>query len=985
MSSHSTHRVTPGHAQGPTRLRIGLAAVAAVVLSSCGGGSSDSGSSSPRFGPSSDAIGVTALAFASDQLPIGLKDEPYEADLQGRGGEPPYRFALAGGELPPGLALDGSQGRITGRPARVGEFGFTLRATDARGTASTQTFTIFISESQGSEEGARGMAPRTDFSRKRAAAVDPNAVPDLSNLLNIVASMSEGTWRRVNLNQYSDVWTPAELRPLYGFGNPTPSKIILAWSSFAWDTKRATLILYGGGHANYRGNDVYMWRAASQSWERAALPSEMVQDPLANWNAIDGSSKAPASAHTYDNNIYLPGVDRMLVFGGAADPNGGHYLTQDTATTSRNTGVYLFDPSRAHPDKVGGTTGSHVQREGAFENVIGGEMWSNRESWLTLNPAPPVESMVNACTGYANEAGADVVYLRTRYRIYRYQIGDLGIPSSDRWDQVGRFWFAGSGAQATCAYDPTQKVLLSTNTASKPFVAWNLATPGPNNRDIVITPADPDGEFLPLLSSGQINLSYCGLDHDPNRGDFKLWCGGGRVWSITAPTVIGSSGWTIRKAADPVAGIPTESIGTGILGKWKYIPNLDVFLALLDPVQGNIWIYKPVGWVNPAGTGNLPPSVTITNPVDGASIPEGSDVLVSADALDGDGSVAKVEFFVGGTKIGESLAPPYAVTWMGVTAGSWEISARATDDQGATRDAPSVFVTVDSTAPPNAAPSVSLSSPADGTVIAAGSPVTLEAQASDTDGQVVEVAFFDGGTRLGAATAAPFRFVWSNPPPGVHALTAVALDDQGASTASAPVALTVNSLPGGTVTLTLQRDLSPGIVVRDTYLSSYHPTLNFGTATGLLDQTTRYSSLLRFQVFQSEGGPVPDGALIRSAVLSIYKYSFYNMVYTLHRMLVDWSESSATWTDTGVGGPWNSPGANGAGIDFQVAPDASASTNFEPGWVDFDLTASLTPNGAPFGWRLRQQSGYLTGLKRFYTSEFDTSTELRPKLVITYE
>ena len=70
-------------------------------------------------------------------------------------------------------------------------------------------------------------------------------------LLDIVEAMPEGSWAKVNTNNFSDAWTPAGQRPLYTtLSNPAPSKIIGSWSSFAWDSKRGDLILYGGGHAN---------------------------------------------------------------------------------------------------------------------------------------------------------------------------------------------------------------------------------------------------------------------------------------------------------------------------------------------------------------------------------------------------------------------------------------------------------------------------------------------------------------------------------------------------------------------------------------------------------------------------------------------------------------------------------------------------------------------------------------------------------------
>ena len=890
----STHRNSRFLLSNMRCAAVAVAVLAVAMLAACGGGTSPA--------QQLPAGRVSALAFASDNLPIGLKDEPYSTQIDLTGGIPPYSYELVEGELPPGLALDPRSGEISGRPARSGEFSFTLSSRDSGKTTSRQAYTLLIDESAGTASEAPGMAPRSGGPRPSRLALTSTGAPDLSALQTIVAGMAEGEWRRVNLNQFSSVWTPAALRPLLGLSNPNPSTIILAWSSFGWDPNRAALLLYGGGHANYRGNDTYLWRASTQLWERASLPSEMIQTPTKGfWNAIDGVANAPASAHTYDNTIFLPLLDRLLVLGGAVDSTGGPYFTETAAGTSRYTGPYLFDPARAHPDKVGGSTGSHVKRVAPYAEVVGGNMWSNRESWLNASTlsTPPDEVLSNGCTGYAVENGRDTVYVRSAGRLFRYVINDLNNPAADTWTNVGRYYYGGSGDQSTCAYDPVRKIFVSSH-ISHPFIFWNLATPGFDNRDTLVTPTDPSGEFPTLLASGAIKLSRCAFEFDPIRNHFTLWCGDGRVWTLTAPQIASATGWTIVKAPAPVGLVPTESLGTGILGKWKYIPNLDVFMGLADSVLGNIWLYKPVGWVNPTGpvsppsVGNLPPSVSISAPAVGANFTVGTGIAISAAAADSDGRVDKVEFFSSGVKIGQSLL-------------------------------------------------------------------------------------------------APFGMVWSGSLVGTHVLTAVATDDRGTSTTSGARTITVSPPAGvGGNTVTLQRGLTPQTTVRDTYLSSYHKTLNFGASTVVMDQFSYYPSLLRFAIFQSEGGPVPNGARITSAVLSLYKYTFYDMTYGLHRLLQDWSESGATWNMRQSGVAWNVAGAGGLGTDIGATAEATASTNFNPGWVSFDLGASvqrmsLSTSPANFGWRLIGTSGYISGLKKFYSSDFMTAPDLRPKLVITYE
>jgi (2Fe-2S) ferredoxin len=135
-------------------------------------------------------------------------------------------------------------------------------------------------------------------------------------------------------------------------------------------------------------------------------------------------------------------------------------------------------------------------------------------------------------------------------------------------------------------------------------------------------------------------------------------------------------------------------VGTGILGKWKYIPNLDAFLGLQDAVAGNVWIYKPIGWVNPAPS-NHPPTVALVAPVAGSAYTAPARVDLAAIATDTDGTIAKVEFFDGASKIGEALAAPFSMSWTGVAAGSYSLTARATDNVGAmTTSTPPVAITV---------------------------------------------------------------------------------------------------------------------------------------------------------------------------------------------------------------------------------------------------------------------------------------------------
>jgi len=164
--------------------------------------------------------------------------------------------------------------------------------------------------------------------------------------------------------------------------------------------------------------------------------------------------------------------------------------------------------------------------------------------------------------------------------------------------------------------------------------------------------------------------------------------------------------------------------------------------------------------------------------------------------------------------------PPYIVTWPSVAA------AEIADNDFE---------------PTNRPPSVALVNPPDGAIFEADDDILLVARAHDSDGRVRTVEFFDGNVSLGIVTNRPlatsllsgldpladptldldgdlfpvldlapippggpipipvpgdlFRLMWSNPSPGRHVLTAVATDNDGDSTRSAPVHITVLEPP----------------------------------------------------------------------------------------------------------------------------------------------------------------------------------------------
>ncbi|MFD2512318.1 Ig-like domain-containing protein [Pontibacter locisalis] len=110
-----------------------------------------------------------------------------------------------------------------------------------------------------------------------------------------------------------------------------------------------------------------------------------------------------------------------------------------------------------------------------------------------------------------------------------------------------------------------------------------------------------------------------------------------------------------------------------------------------------------IGALNTPPT-NQPPQVTVSSPVDNASVALGEALTIGAFASDLEGTVANVEFYVEGSKIGEDLTSPYAYSWTPTSVGVFNLTAKATDNTGATTTSAIVKVNVVSAAPTDQTP-----------------------------------------------------------------------------------------------------------------------------------------------------------------------------------------------------------------------------------------------------------------------------------------
>jgi hypothetical protein len=94
------------------------------------------------------------------------------------------------------------------------------------------------------------------------------------------------------------------------------SALVRAWNSGIGDTKRNRLILWGGGHNDYYGNEVYAFDLTTLQLTRLNHPSPTA--PLNNQSCGPEtlSDQTPNSRHTYSGLTYIASADKMFTVGG---------------------------------------------------------------------------------------------------------------------------------------------------------------------------------------------------------------------------------------------------------------------------------------------------------------------------------------------------------------------------------------------------------------------------------------------------------------------------------------------------------------------------------------------------------------------------------------------------------------------------------------------------------------------------------------------
>jgi hypothetical protein len=361
-----------------------------------------------------------------------------------------------------------------------------------------------------------------------ATAPNPNAVADYAAVQNL----KPGEWYEVQNSRLS-LLDPCPSKtcvyndPSHTNGTGQPA-VMSAWSGGAYDWVHDIFLVHGGGHYDYAGNEVYAFDVKAMRWERLTNPSlPILGNPL--WdNALWWPDGTPNSAHTYDNLEYVPGLNALCEFAIGSRWSIG---SGGPITACFDMSSYSWRAKRNVPQgAIGAKTAYDPVTDSVWRQGAGGGSY-----------------------------------------LHRYD------SVQDLWQNYGNINTEPSGwisYNTTGAVDPKRRLFVAVGGGE--VRAWDM-TKNP-------TPGVQTTTFGDTAIVGRMNP---GLEYDQVIDKLVAWAGGVDVYTLDTNTWV----WKRVLPAATNTVVPTNQQAHGTYGRFRYVPSLNVYIAV-NQTRENVYFYK---------------------------------------------------------------------------------------------------------------------------------------------------------------------------------------------------------------------------------------------------------------------------------------------------------------------------------------------------------------------------------------------------------
>lgn len=309
---------------------------------------------------------------------------------------------------------------------------------------------------------------RTCASRLSVIALTLGSSALASVLAGPIEDLQPGRWYEVPNSRLEAVFPNPPPR-----GNTGPNSVMDAWSGGAFDSQRDRLIVWGGGHQDYAGNEIYAFDVNALSWTRVTEPTpsnQIIQ------NAARYADGRPSARHTYNYLQYSPEIDALVSLG-----LGGAY--GGSAITGNAVDAFNFGTGR----------------------------------WEVKTSKPTNGSMFDSISAYDPISGKLYHHGALDGRLTAYD------PLTNKWE--GPFGSHFIEAGMTAAIDPVRRIMVATGGANNEVAVWDLKNPALDPKVV-----DTSGDATLQTATAP------GFVYDPVCDRFVGWNGGVSIYALNPDT-----------------------------------------------------------------------------------------------------------------------------------------------------------------------------------------------------------------------------------------------------------------------------------------------------------------------------------------------------------------------------------------------------------------------------------------------------------------
>lgn len=325
---------------------------------------------------------------------------------------------------------------------------------------------------------------------------------------SVLDTLPPGHWYEI---KDSSIWAQLGVRP----------DVMGSWSGGIYDSKRERLVIWGGGHLNYDGNELYGFDFNDFRWRYLTQKTSVEQRVKSVDVYADG---LPSSRHTYNGLQYLPTIDRFFSSGGSIWGSGG---------CSGGTWLYDFDavPAETGWQNIADDKGG-CGMVSAYDPITGHVWYSAGSTLYTFDPLNLSAPWIRRLSGM----------------VFSFYMSAAIDPARRKLVVLGG---AGYGEPKTVVYD-------------------------------ISDPANVTGGVVSTRGATEIEDSdAAGFEFDPVSDRFVAWNGGSQVYTLASGTLL----WSRMAPAATNLITPSAPIKNGTYGRFRYVPSKNVFVVVNDMNQ----------------------------------------------------------------------------------------------------------------------------------------------------------------------------------------------------------------------------------------------------------------------------------------------------------------------------------------------------------------------------------------------------------------